>query len=452
MSTKPVYFLDLSVENVACFGDKQTLDLSDGKGKPARWTVILGDNGTGKTTLLKCLVYMEPLDEPFKITGQGSSLNYSPKMRYPILIEKIIYNPFLPLKMHTEHFYSGRLMEDKIDVFEGYGLTILDVSEDPEEPIKYETTVSVSKNLNLKNLIMYSYGALRRSGKAALAESTNQDNSASLFLEDVNLINAEEWLLQAYFASIDSDEDSRDFTEKRYNKIKQLLIDILPDVEDIRVKPITKIQLKPAMEAKTPYNWVGVDSLSLGYQALIAWMIDLGHRLFERYPDSDDPLAEPAVVLVDEIDIHLHPKWQRNLISHLTDIFKQTQFIVTAHSPLIVQSAQEANIVLLKREGDQVKIYNRKDKEVIQGWRVDQVLTSDLFELDSARPQEYDKYFERKKEILAKPQLSEEDKKELIEIGEKLEEFPVEGENRKLTEIIKKTVKTLEEKGKNDQD
>jgi len=56
----PVYFLDLRVVDVRCFGDKQTLDLSEGKGKPARWTIILGDNGVGKTTLLKCLAALEP--------------------------------------------------------------------------------------------------------------------------------------------------------------------------------------------------------------------------------------------------------------------------------------------------------------------------------------------------------------------------------------------------------
>ncbi len=106
-------------------------------------------------------------------------------------------------------------------------------------------------------------------------------------------------------------------------------------------------------------EWVSLRDLSLGYQTLIAWMVDLAHRLFERYPDCDNPLEQPAIVLVDEIDLHLHPKWQRTVISRLTRIFKQTQFIVTAHSPLIVQSApKDANIVLLKREGDQVVIHN----------------------------------------------------------------------------------------------
>jgi hypothetical protein len=58
---RPAYVLSLSLENIRCFGAKQTLDLSDGDGKPAQWTVILGLNGTGKTTTLQSLVLFEAL-------------------------------------------------------------------------------------------------------------------------------------------------------------------------------------------------------------------------------------------------------------------------------------------------------------------------------------------------------------------------------------------------------
>src|SRR5437660_5282880 len=62
------YFLSLSLENVRCFGPKQRLDLSDGNGKPAPWTIILGLNGTGKTTLLQLLAGFQqvPFGEPFR--------------------------------------------------------------------------------------------------------------------------------------------------------------------------------------------------------------------------------------------------------------------------------------------------------------------------------------------------------------------------------------------------
>ena len=56
---EPVYFLGLELENVRCFGEKAKLDLSDGNGKWKKWTIILGDNGTGKTTLLQILSVFE---------------------------------------------------------------------------------------------------------------------------------------------------------------------------------------------------------------------------------------------------------------------------------------------------------------------------------------------------------------------------------------------------------
>jgi len=59
---KSAYFLSLAVENVRCFKGPVTLDLSDGHGRPAPWTILLGDNGVGKTTLLQCLAGMRPTE------------------------------------------------------------------------------------------------------------------------------------------------------------------------------------------------------------------------------------------------------------------------------------------------------------------------------------------------------------------------------------------------------
>ncbi len=155
---------------------------------------------------------------------------------------------------------------------------------------------------------------------------------------------------------------------------------------------------------------------------MIGWTVDLASRLFEKYPDSLDPLAEPAVVLVDEIDLHLHPAWQRQLISHLTRVFANTQFIVTAHSPLIVQGAVGANVAVLRREGDHVVIDNEVNS--IRGWRVDQILTSDLFDLPSARPPDLDEKMTRRIELLSQPALTDADKREVEKLDMEIGDLP----------------------------
>ncbi|MEK8019398.1 MAG: AAA family ATPase, partial [Candidatus Parabeggiatoa sp.] len=401
----PVYFLKLMVENVRCFGKTQTLNLSDGKGKPARWTIILGDNGVGKTTLLKCLSALEPNLVQGEQRTEPRVLWMMPKAEN--IFGRHGKSDFL---VQAYRLYKGWFHSKVSSIFKGYS---------------FQSMMASSLPFNeLDNFIIYAYGASRRMGSGALEESYNPNHAASLFSEEVSLINAVEWLLQALFASQNSEGDSQSYFENRYEKVKNMLIALLPDIENIRAKPVTKVHPKPTIEVETIYGWVHLRDLSLGYQTLIAWMVDLAHRLFERYPDCDNPLEQPAIVLVDEIDLHLHPKWQRTVISHLTHIFKQTQFIVTAHSPLIVQSApKDANIVLLKQQGDQVIIHN--NEEIIKGWRIDQVLTSDLFDLPSARPFEYDNDLKRQAEILSKPQLTKADEQELEEIGKKLDELPL---------------------------
>src|SRR5580700_4154399 len=60
-SSRFVYFTQISVENIRAFGDKQQLDLTNNNGRPAQWTLIVGENGVGKTTILQCLAWMRPL-------------------------------------------------------------------------------------------------------------------------------------------------------------------------------------------------------------------------------------------------------------------------------------------------------------------------------------------------------------------------------------------------------
>lgn len=270
--------------------------------------------------------------------------------------------------------------------------------------------------------------------------------SETLFEDDAKLINAEEWLLQLDYAA-SKESEIKEFAINKRNQVKQILIDLLPDVEEIRFTTPTKENLKSTVEFRTPFGWVTIHQLSLGYKTMVAWMVDLAARMFERYPDSDNPLAEPAIVLVDEIDLHLHPKWQRKIFDYLSEKFPATQFIVTAHSPLIVQSApKDANIVVLRKEGDHVVIDN--DVESVQNWRLDQIMSSDLFGVESARGPETERWLDERKTLMQKEALTPEEKTRLDELNKKAHELPTadNAEDIEAMDIIRKAAEYVKRK------
>jgi predicted ATP-binding protein involved in virulence len=128
---------------------------------------------------------------------------------------------------------------------------------------------------------------------------------------------------------------------------------------------------------------VAIDQLSDGYRSTLAWVIDLVRRLIEAFP-KDNPLEAEGVVLVDEIALHLHPQWQRQIVEHIRQTFPNLQFIVTSHSPFVAQDMREEDkIIVLKK--DEIGVQAQESDLSVTNWRVDQILTSYLFDLDTTR-------------------------------------------------------------------
>ncbi len=339
-----VYFKHLILTNVKCFKELHGIYLLNEYAIPATWTVLLGNNGTGKTTILRCLASLEPVKE-FNGRSEKSVDTYY----YPKDIDFSFSN--------TDDWSIYAELQHLNDSLSW-------------ERIQSGDTVYSTDTVNFDNFIIYGYGINRKMSNAALSESQNPDTTASLFSNDIELLNVEEWLLQTDYAIKNGAKEAT----KRLEKIKQVLTNgILPDVQDFRFTTDEKL-LKTFVEFKTDYGWVRLRDLGYGYQACITWLGDLVKRMFDRYPDAENPLAMPAIVLVDEIDMHLHPSWQRKIIGFLSRLFPYTQFIVTAHSPLIVQSAENVNVVLLEKEGDHVTIRQPKFG-TYKGWSVEEILT-----------------------------------------------------------------------------
>lgn len=403
----PVYFTSLSVAGVRCFGPEQTLNLAHGN-RPAKWTVILGENGVGKTTILQCVWAMAPNVTEAQASKSTSRMVSAPRGSGSML--PIRRAATSEMTVRADVVLDAPFTSTEIGV-----RASLSIESPSSQPHPSTSLVEISQHPK-GNAICCGYGALRRSSAAAAVEAGRSgDSAASLFSDDAELISGSEWLLRADYAA-NTTADGR--AVARRNKIQAALIDLLPDVSNIRVAGLDEQPPRPRLDVQTPYGWVPMRALSLGYRSMIAWVVDLASRMFEAYPDSADPLSEPAIALVDEIDLHLHPRWQREITAHLDRLFPNVQFIVTAHSPLVVQAAGVTNVAVLRRVDDHVEIVN--DPEEVRGWRVDQILTSDLFGLSSARPIDVEKLLERQQELVLLDAPTEAQRAELAAVDAKL--------------------------------
>ncbi|CAN5904855.1 hypothetical protein BH23PLA1_BH23PLA1_19470 [soil metagenome] len=443
-SSRPgTYFQSLMLQNVRCFGEEpQALQFVDERGQLARWTILLGENGTGKTTVLQTLGLLQTKLPPLQINKDYEFINFQiPSYIVATELSKMI---FTAKAVARATIRSNVALSGNIDR-EGETRDFEFIARGPF--LGWEPSPPQEGYANC-----FGYGAGRRLSQSPLDGDDSfdavrsLDAIRSLFDDHAPLRNAEDWLIRLDYSTNRASQKRKRKQQHRLDQVKTLLIGVLPDVEDIRFGSTTGPNPRPVIEFQTPYGWVPLRQLGYGYQSMIGWVVDLVSRMVETYPDSPDPLAEPAVVLVDEIDLHLHPKWQRDLISFLTERFPNTQFIATAHSPLIVQAAASvgANLAVLRREGDHVVIDN--DVDSIRNWRLDQISTSKLFGLESARPPDLDRPLKRRKELLTKAKLTASEKRELAALEAEIGDLPTgeTAEQAKTMTLIEDALKALE--------
>ena len=135
-----------------------------------------------------------------------------------------------------------------------------------------------------------------------------------------------------------------------------------------------------SITVRTEDGVVPIDAISQGTASLMGWIGLLLRRLSEVPSAETEISRRPAIVLVDEVDVHMHPAWQRHLLGTLIDVFPNVQFIVTTHSALVVGGQPPERILRLIRTPEGVSPIELADDSTMG--RVDQVLTSKAFDID----------------------------------------------------------------------
>lgn len=446
----PIYIKHLEIKGVKTLDSLIKLDLTKKGGSLSQWTVILGDNGIGKTTLLHCIAWMSPSfpegDEPTPIINDEENE----------ALEKLVsrHNPAHDSARIKATFVANhKLNQPKLNEAKELCELGMEIALNEKQKLQKVEPLfkSKSKEVFAKNgVVIFGYGASRQLGQLNLNDPKLSDTLSSFLKEHTVLYDAEEILHALNYSALGTKQKGLERNAKKYDnfirRVKEMLVTILPDFEEIKdldiippnVLGVNKeggVLITTKHGEKIPFS-----EFSLGYKTVVSWTVDLAWRMFNKYHEvSQNPLEEPAIVLVDEIDLHLHPMWQREIMFNLSKHFPNVQFIATAHSPLMVQAAIQSNYAVLKFVDGHVELLN--EPTGVDGWRVDQILTSELFGLKSSRGLKYEELLEKREKILAKKRMTKEDKNELKRIEGSLKELPTgenpeEIENRKMVSDI----------------
>ncbi|MFE1743697.1 AAA family ATPase [Coleofasciculus sp. H7-2] len=165
----------------------------------------------------------------------------------------------------------------------------------------------------------------------------------AITLKQINFSNFFQWFRALEDVENEERRDNPDYRDRQLEAVRLAIASVAPDFSKLRVRrsPLRMTVTKQGQE-------LTVNQLSDGEKCLLAMVGDLAIRLAIANPSLENPLQGEGVVLIDEIELHLHPKWQRKIIPALTRTFPNCQFIVTTHSPQVISEVKPNGIYILE--------------------------------------------------------------------------------------------------------
>lgn len=193
-------------------------------------------------------------------------------------------------------------------------------------------------------------------------------------------------------------------------------------------------------EFKTPDGKLPLNCLSQGTQSIIQWLglLLIGYAEYYNFPKNLE--KKPGVVIIDEIDAHMHPSWQRRILPALSRHFPKLQLFCSSHSPLALAGLKAGQAHLLKRDTKGKVVVSRNETDII-GWSTDEILRNFL-DITNPTDLQTDESIERLQELRRKRRLTSKQKKELENlrdtVSKQLLTGPVTSEVQQFTELIQK--------------
>jgi predicted ATP-binding protein involved in virulence len=349
--------------------------------------VLVGVNGVGKSSILDCISF---LVKSYSLIANNDVLK-------SIFQDRDIHVGL----QNTRNGLSGVFDDTEIswDIERARGDDkATNLPANIAESIKY-----INSRYDLDSFVSIYYSASRRANQiqenpdafdSSISVSGNQNNISIKGDAKIHslVINTSEFNSSDSYSSLDSSNiiDFRGFThwfQKLEDFENEIRLSINNNHRDIKLESTRKaiysmlgdgfsnLRMKRAIDKLTIHKAnkeIELDWLSDGERGLLALAGDLARRLATTYLDSVNPLHEAGLVLIDEIELHLHPAWQRIIIQRLTQTFPGCQFIVTTHSPQVLSNVQPECIHILAIEDDNVVVkrpersYGRDSNHILE--------------------------------------------------------------------------------------
>ncbi|MBU3063124.1 ATP-binding protein [Nocardia sp. NEAU-G5] len=384
-----MHIVEIKLEGVRGFpssGSAASLSLAHKDGTVPRWIVVAGRNGAGKSTFLQAIA--------LAIAGPSVARLLAETFQGWIRDGEEHARAAVKLRFGDDDgFGSGRK-----PTFEPWAAMGWERADGPEPTI---TKAAVGGNWspvrgpwaeNPRGWFTAGYGPFRRLSPAPteaqrLMMSPGRPAAlASLFREDASLSESIVWLQQIYLRRLEGRPEAQ--------AIEDLVLNLLDDgllPEGMRVERVDS----EGLWVRTPEDrHLALASLSDGYRTVAGLVLDLIKQLvsafhtiiFDEDSDGHVRVIHEGVVLIDEIDVHLHIEWQKRIGFWLKDHFPRMQFIVTTHSPFICQAADEGGLIRLSPAWEHdsgAEILTGEDFNRVVNGSVDDAVLTDLFGLDS---------------------------------------------------------------------
>jgi energy-coupling factor transporter ATP-binding protein EcfA2 len=434
-----MYVREIHIENIRGF-DQVHLDLDRGGGKYAGWTVIAGPNGTGKSTLLRAIALAvagpsmaNKLVQSFAGWVREGAREGKARVNLAVGPKDVYQNPPAMFDRGPEDI--GLRWEVQKGGGEPY---LLQDGENLTSPWGPWAT-------NPSGWFLAGYGPFRRIGLREDFEAPGPQMAArlaSLFNEDHTLAESVQWLKDIYAQRLDYQEQARQSVEKngwnlgneameiggdRLGRMSDGILALLNDGLFPEGTRVVRFDLRGLWVEQAGVT-MPLRNLSDGYRATIALVFDVVRQLHRCFGDlaiswGEKPVVviHEGVVLIDEIDAHLHPAWQKRIGFWLKEHFPNIQFIVTTHSPFICQAADAKGLIRLPAPGSGKTAEHVTDEDfriIVNGGADDAALTA-LFGLEHAHSDESEKKRTRVAELEAtvvRGNASAEDQTELAQL------------------------------------